>query len=62
MMLKIAKCKIDDKGRINLPKTFLKANGIKSGDTVDITSVYNSSCVKLEFNKCIDISRASSHI
>jgi|TARA_R100001443_G_scaffold25736_1_gene38751 bifunctional DNA-binding transcriptional regulator/antitoxin component of YhaV-PrlF toxin-antitoxin module len=61
-MLKIASLKIDDKGRITLPSSFLKANGIKAGSKVDVTSVYNSSCVKLEFNKCIDLSKDSSHI
>ena len=62
MMLKIARLKIDEKGRITIPSSFLKANGIRRGDIVDMTSVYNSSCVKLEFDKAIDLTKNSSHI
>ena len=62
MMLKICSCTIDSKGRITIPNSFLKANGIRHGDKVDITSVYNSSCVKLEFDTAIDLTKNSSHI
>lgn len=48
--MNISKTKIDDKGRIQLPSHFLKANDIETGTYVIIQSVYNnSSACKLEF-------------
>ena len=48
-MLRLARLKLDDKGRITLPKTFLDANKIKSGSVVSLTTIYNSSGLRLEF-------------
>jgi len=53
-MMRIAQCKIDDKGRITIPKSFLKANHINSGCTVTVENVYaaradNMNQVKLIF-------------
>ena len=48
-MLKIAKLKVDDVGRITLPKTFLDANNIKRGSLVSISPIYNSNGLRLEF-------------
>ena len=50
MTMNISKTKIDDKGRIQLPSHFLKANDIEVGTYFIIESVYNSSrACKLEF-------------
>ena len=46
----ICKCKIDSKGRIQLPKSFLMANDIELGTYVRLQSMYNSSACKLEFD------------
>ena len=49
MTMNISKTKIDDKGRIQLPSHFLKANDIEVGTYVIIQSVYNnSSACKME--------------
>ena len=49
-MIKISVTKIDDKGRINLPAHFLKANKIEKGTEVIIEGVINNSdSVKLKF-------------
>jgi bifunctional DNA-binding transcriptional regulator/antitoxin component of YhaV-PrlF toxin-antitoxin module len=49
-MIKISVTKIDDKGRINLPAHFLKANNIQRGSEVIIEGVINNSdSVKLKF-------------
>ena len=51
MTMNISRAKIDDKGRIQLPNHFLKANGIETGTYVIIQPVYNNnSACKLEFN------------
>ena len=48
--MNISKAKIDDKGRIQLPSHFLKANDIELGTYVIIQSVYNNNrACKLEF-------------
>lgn len=50
MTMNISKTKIDDKGRIQLPSHFLKANDIETGTYVIIQSVYNNNrACKLEF-------------
>lgn len=50
MTMNISKAKIDDKGRIQLPSHFLKANDIELGTYVIIQSVYNNNrACKLEF-------------
>lgn len=41
-MMRIAQCKIDNKGRITIPKSFLKANHIHNGSTVTVENVYAS--------------------
>ncbi len=52
MTMNISKTKIDDKGRIQLPKHFLLANDIETGTSVIIQTVYNNNCAcKLEFKK-----------
>ena len=48
-IVNICKCKIDDKGRITLPNSFLKANGVKTGTYVTLQPMYNSSACKMEF-------------
>ena len=49
-MIKISVTKIDDKGRINLPAHFLKANKIEKGTEVIIEGVINNKdAVKLKF-------------
>ena len=63
-MMRITQCKIDNKGRITIPKSFLKANHIHNGCTVTVENVYaaradNMNQVKLIFhnnqlNKNID--------
>ncbi len=51
MTMNISKTKIDDKGRIQLPSHFLKANDIETGTYVIIQSVYNNNrACKLEFD------------
>ena len=40
--MRIAQCKIDNKGRITTPKSFLKANHIHNGSTVTVENVYAS--------------------
>ena len=50
MTMNIATVKMDDKGRITLPTSFLKANNISIGGWVIIKPVYNdSSACKLKF-------------
>jgi len=49
-MMKIMKSKIDNRGRIILPKYFLKANDIRTGDMVEISPMQGTSdSVKLTF-------------
>ena len=50
-MLKICVCKIDNKGRITLPSTFLKANNIEKGDNAVISNAHNTEYIKIEFEK-----------
>ena len=50
MTMNIATVKMDDKGRITLPTSFLKANNISIGGWVIIKPVYNdNSACKLKF-------------
>ena len=50
MTMNIATVKMDDKGRITLPTSFLKANNIDIGGWVIIKPVYNdNSACKLKF-------------
>mgnify|MGYP003145855109 CR=1 FL=1 len=51
MSINICNLKIDNKGRVTLPKTLLQANGIKVGDTVTLKAMQTSNCVKMLFNK-----------
>ena len=54
-MIKISVTKIDDKGRINLPSHFLKANNIQKGCEVIIEAVINNKdAVKLKFKGVAD--------
>ena len=51
-MLAITKVKIDSKGRIVLPSSFLKANNIEVGTEIEVLNVYNNDdCIKLRFLK-----------
>lgn len=46
----IGKCKIDDRGRITLPKSFMSANQLDHYTDVYIQTMYNNeNCVKLVF-------------
>ena len=54
MMLKICEFTIDKKGRIQLPKSFMDANGIRHGDRITMTSILNSTSCKLQFDCAID--------
>ena len=48
--MNIAVTKIDNKGRITLPKFFLDANNIEKGTSVVIQAMYNNpNCCKLLF-------------
>ena len=59
-MIKISVTKIDDKGRINLPAHFLKANNIHKGSEVIIEGVINNSdSAKLKFKGVKDAEQKS---
>ena len=59
-MIKISVTKIDDKGRINLPAHFLKANNIQKGCEVIIEAIINNSdAVKLKFKGVADAKQKS---
>lgn len=47
----IAECNIDNRGRLTLPKSFLKANKLGASTTVYMQTMYNSSdAIKLIFS------------
>ena len=47
----IAECNIDNRGRLTLPRSFLKANKLSTSTTVYIQTMYNSSdSIKLIFS------------
>ena len=48
-VINIAKCKIDERGRITLPDTLLKANGIERGTYVLLQPMSNNCACRLEF-------------
>lgn len=49
-MIAITKLKMDNRGRITFPDSFLKANGIKKGSYVEIYPVMNrSDSIRLQF-------------
>lgn len=49
-MMKIMTSKIDKRGRIIIPRSFLKANDIREGDLVEITPMQGSNnSVRLMF-------------
>ena len=49
-MIKICKVRIDNKGRLTLPSSFLKANNIKNNSFVAVHPVSGSTdAVRLEF-------------
>ena len=49
-MMWIAKCKIDNRGRLTLPKSFMEANKLDKYTDVYIQTMYNTeNCVKLVF-------------
>ena len=51
--MKICRLKIDTKGRVQLPKSFLDANHIKIGQTGYIEVISNnSSAIRLTFDNC----------
>tara|TARA_Y100000310_G_scaffold93206_1_gene90751 strand:- start:2207 stop:2389 length:183 start_codon:yes stop_codon:yes gene_type:complete len=46
----IAECNLDDRGRLTLPKSFLKANNITTHTKVYIKTMYNTGdAIKLVF-------------
>ena len=50
-MMWIAKCKIDSRGRLTLPKSFMEANNLNKYTDIYIQTMYNSdNCVKLVFD------------
>jgi len=50
-MINICNIKIDSKGRIQLPRTLLDANGIKVGDTVILKAMQVEGCVRMIFKQ-----------
>ena len=51
-MMYIAKCKIDERGRLTLPKAFISANDLDKYTEVYIQTMYNTdNSVKLIFSK-----------
>ena len=50
-MMRIAQCKIDDKGRITIPKSFLKANHIKIWEILGAAFKINSLLTKKQHKK-----------
>ena len=49
-MIAITKIKIDNRGRITLPDTFLKANKIKKESFVEVYPVYNrEDSIRIQF-------------
>ena len=48
-MVKICKVKIDSRGRLSLPMSFLKANNIKEESYVTVMPVAGSKNIKLQF-------------
>ena len=53
-MMWIAKCKIDNRGRLTLPKSFMEANKLNMYTDVYIQTMYNTeNCVKLVFKNNI---------
>jgi bifunctional DNA-binding transcriptional regulator/antitoxin component of YhaV-PrlF toxin-antitoxin module len=49
-MMYVAKCKLDDRGRLTLPKSFMEANDIDKCTAVYISTMYNTdSSVKMVF-------------
>jgi len=50
-MINICNIKIDSKGRIQLPRTLLDANGIKVGDTVILKAMQVEGCVRMVFKQ-----------
>ena len=53
-MMYVAKCKLDDRGRLTLPKSFMEANDIDKCTDVYISTMYNTeNSVKMVFvNDC----------
>ena len=50
--MKVASIKVDSKGRLQLPKTFLDSNNIKSGDKADMVIIpTNHWSIRLVFEK-----------
>ena len=48
----IAKCKLDDRGRLTLPKSFMEANDIDNCTAVYISTMYNTeNSVKMVFGQ-----------
>ena len=49
-MMYVAKCKLDDRGRLTLPKSFMEANDIDNCTAVYISTMYNTeNSVKMVF-------------
>jgi hypothetical protein len=47
----IAKCKIDERGRINLPKSFLSANRISKETNVYVQPMQVPNAIKIIFSE-----------
>ena len=53
-MMYLARCTIDKRGRLTLPKSFIKANNLDSYTRVYIQTMYNTeNCVKLVFKSTL---------
>ena len=51
LMLAICKLKLDERGRITLPDSFLKANNLTKSTHVSVYPIYNKDdAVRLEFD------------
>ena len=49
-MMYVAKCRLDDRGRLTLPKSFMEANDIDKCTAVYISTMYNTeNSVKMVF-------------
>jgi len=59
-MMWIAECSIDERGRLTLPKSFLKANGLTKHTKVFVQTMYNTSdTVKLVFENSKEVTNAN---
>lgn len=58
-MMWIAECNIDKRGRLTLPKSFMKANGLTEHTRVFVQTIFNTpDTIKLVFENTIDTMQA----